>query len=58
MSDIFEQLREDYEAGGMSSALATAETTLREQQRYHELFEVLKMKTRQELSLPLLHEND
>lgn len=57
MSNIYQQLSEDYRAGGMVTALETATQTLRRQNRFHELFEVLKMQTRQRLGLPLLHDD-
>lgn len=58
MSDIFKQLAETFTSGGIDSALAAAETRLRAEKRYHELFEVLKMKSRQSMGLPLLHEDE
>jgi len=57
MTEIFQQLAADYQDGGMAAALEKAATTLREQQRYHELFEVLKMQTRQNLNLPLMYDD-
>lgn len=57
MSGIFEQLQADYQTGGMQAALDRAETTLRKQQRYHELFEVLKMQARHKLGQPVLHQD-
>ena len=58
MNEILEQITKAYDAEGMPAALAAAETKLRSENRYHELFEVLKMKSRQELGLGLLHEDD
>lgn len=58
MSQILEQLAADFDAGGISAVLATAETQLRDQKRYHELFEVLKMKSRHALGLDLLHQEN
>jgi hypothetical protein len=55
---IFEQLSKEYESGGIAAALAAAESQLRSEKRYHELFEILKMRSRQSLGLPLLHEPD
>lgn len=57
MSDIFQQLQSDFQSGGIGTALATAGETLREQKRFHELFEVLKMQSRHGLGLPLLHDD-
>lgn len=58
MSDAFDQLQQAFSTGGIEATLAAAEQQLREQQRLHELFEVLKMKSRQQLGLPLLHQED
>lgn len=55
---VFEQLQQAFKAGGIRSALGTAEAQLREQDRFHELFEILKMKSRNELGLPLLHQEE
>lgn len=54
--DIFEQLASDFQTGGVAAALDRAEAKLRNERRFHELFEVLKMKTRQQLGLPILYE--
>ncbi|MEX2175087.1 MAG: hypothetical protein WD872_12050 [Pirellulaceae bacterium] len=54
MSD-FDQLQSAHAAGGADAALAQAATLLGEQQKYHELFEVLKMQLRRKLGLPLLY---
>lgn len=58
MGSIFQQLQEDFQAGGLGAALATAEKTLRAEKRFHELFEVLKMRSRTHLGLPLLHDEN
>lgn len=55
MNDVFAELDQAHRAGGTGALLTTAEQHLRGQQRYHELFEILKMKARQQLGLPLLH---
>ena len=57
MNEILDQIAKAYDAEGISAALATAETRLRSEKRYHELFEVLKMKSRQQQGLALLHED-
>ena len=56
MSQIFEQLSNEFAAGGIGAALSIAEKELRDGKRYHELFEVLKMQSREQLGLPLLHQ--
>ena len=53
---IFQQLEHKLEAGGISAALQEAAEHLRRENRYHELFEVLKMESRNKLGLPLLHD--
>lgn len=58
MSQILEQIAADFDTGGISAALDTAETQLRAQNRYHELFEVLKMKSRHALGLDLLYQEN
>jgi hypothetical protein len=50
----FDQLQSAYSSGGADAALAQAAKLLREQKKYHELFEVLKMQVRRRLGLPLL----
>lgn len=57
MSGIYQQLSDEYQTGGMTAALETVEKTLRQEKRFHELFEVLKMQTRQRLGLSLLHDD-
>jgi hypothetical protein len=50
----FDQLQSAFASGGAEAALSQAAKLLREQKKYHELFEVLKMQVRRRLSLPLL----
>lgn len=49
----YEALRAELNRGGAAAALAQLVQSLREQKQYHELFEALKMKMRQQLQLPL-----
>lgn len=49
----FDQLQQALDAGGVEAALDELANQLREKQRYHELFEALKMRVRQRLGLPL-----
>lgn len=51
----FDQLKEALERGGVTTALDQLAGYLRENKKYHELFEALKMKVRQELGLPLTY---
>ena len=51
----FEQLDQSYAEGGVEAVLDTLISSLREQKKFHELFEALKMKARNELGLPLLY---
>jgi len=55
MNELFQRLSADFESGGIATALATAEQQLRTEKRFHELFEILKMRDRQKLGLPILH---
>jgi hypothetical protein len=50
----FDQLQSAFASGGAGAALERAAGLLREQKKYHELFEVLKMQVRRKLGLPLL----
>ncbi len=50
----FDQLQATLTARGAEAALDETAKLLREQKKYHELFEVLKMRLRQRLGLPLL----
>jgi hypothetical protein len=55
MSDsAFDQLETAITSGGPTAALHQAASILRDQKKYHELFEVLKMQLRLKLGLPLL----
>lgn len=51
----FEQLDQCYAEGGVEAVLDTLINSLREQKKFHELFEALKMKARNALGLPLLY---
>lgn len=53
---VFEQLKQAFDSSGLAAVLEKAEAELRAGKRYHELFEVLKMKSRQAIGLPLLHD--
>src|SRR5437762_5805456 len=50
----FDQLQATLASRGPDSALDEAATLLRQQKKFHELFEVLKMRLRRQLGLPLL----
>src|SRR5262245_35200608 len=50
----FDQLQSALAAGGAEAALARAADMLRQEKKYHELFEVLKMQLRRKLALPIL----
>src|SRR5438445_664571 len=54
MPSDFDQLQSALDSGGAEAALDRAAALLRQQKKYHELFEVLKMQLRQKLGLPLL----
>ena len=56
MSHAFESLSQAFQTGGLEAALQTAAAEARDQGRYHELFEILKMRSRLRLGLPLLHD--
>jgi hypothetical protein len=49
------QLQQALERGGVDAALDQLAQYLREQKKFHELFEALKMKVRYELGLPLTY---
>ena len=51
----FDQLQSALAAGGPEAALAETAKVLREQKKFHELFEVLKMQVRRRIGLPLLY---
>jgi hypothetical protein len=55
MSTDFDQIESALASGGADAALAQAADLLRGQQRFHELFEVLKMQVRRRIGLPLLY---
>jgi hypothetical protein len=52
---LFEQLKSDLSRGGSEAVLAKVANTLREEKRYHELFEALKMQVRRKLGLPVTY---
>src|SRR4051794_8175536 len=54
MTDTLSSVESSFAAGGASAALDQLAARLREEKKYHELFEALKMKVRHELRLPLL----
>src|SRR5262245_41208691 len=54
MSSPFDQLQATLASRGPDAALDEAANLLRQQKKFHELFEVLKMKLRRRLGLPLL----
>jgi hypothetical protein len=56
MNDVFNQFDEALSNGGIDGLLSAAEAHFRNENRFHELFEILKMQTRQRLGLPLVHE--
>jgi len=51
----FNQLQETCTSGGVDAVLTQLAEQLRQQKKYHELFEALKMKTRHEMGLPLTY---
>jgi hypothetical protein len=54
----FDNLHTTFRTHGPAAALDQAATLLRDQKKYHELFEVLKMQLRWKLGLPLLAGGD
>ena len=55
MTTDFDQLKAALAKGGADAALAQAATTFRQQKKFHELFEVLKMQVRRRVGLPILY---
>ncbi len=55
MSTIFDELAEAYRQEGTAVTLRRLADHLRQQKRYHELFETLKLNVRERLGLPLLY---
>lgn len=53
-SSVFDQLQSAFSSGGANATLDEAAKLLRDQKKYHELFEVLKMQVRRRLGLPVL----
>jgi hypothetical protein len=54
MTETIPALETSFSAGGATAALDQLATRLREEKKYHELFEALKLKVRHALGLPLL----
>ncbi len=54
-SQSFAMIETAFECGGIDAVLDSLEKSLREDKRFHELFECLKMKIRHKLDLPLLY---
>src|SRR5438093_6617687 len=54
MSSSFDQLQSTLASRGPDAALDEAANLLRQEKKFHELFEVLKMRLRRKLGLPLL----
>lgn len=54
-TNIYDQLRQAHQAGGVDAVLDLLAEQLLDDQRYHELFEVRKMQVRRRLGLPLLY---
>ena len=57
-SEFFSYLEQELERGGVDAVLQKLDEELRRKKEYHELFEVLKMKVRRRLSLPLFYRDD
>ena len=55
--DIFDSLHSALASGGVDAILQQLGGLLREQHRYHDLFEVRKMQVRRSLGLPLLYQD-
>ncbi len=51
----FAQLQETCTSGGVDAVLSQLADQLRDQKKYHELFEALKMQTRHKMGLPLTY---
>ena len=51
----FSELQRALDNGGVPAVLGNLEQTFRREKNYHELFEILKMKVRYRLDLPLLY---
>ena len=54
----FDSIRQTIEEAGVRGGLDTLEKLFTERKQFHELFEVLKMKVRRDLKLPLLFDDD
>jgi hypothetical protein len=55
MAADYDALAQELSRGGAEAVLARVAALLREQKKYHELFEVLKMQTRRRIGLPVLY---
>lgn len=53
----FDQITDSLQSNGIEAALNCTIDQLRAQKKYHELFEVLKMRLRQQLGLPLWYQD-
>ena len=56
-NEPFEQFQTIFDAEGSAAALNHLGETFQRQKQFHELFEILKMKNRQRLNLPLTYED-
>ena len=54
---LFQQLESELQENGALAALDHLAGQLREQNKFHELFEALKMRARVQLGLPLLYQD-
>jgi len=54
LREVYDRLLERWQAAGPAAVLAEVANRLRQTQRFHDLFEVLKLGVRQRLGLPLL----
>lgn len=52
---LFDQLQSDLSRGGTDAVLAHVADKLREEKKFHELFEALKMQVRRKLALPVTY---
>lgn len=51
-TDAFDDLQRQQEQGGVEALFASLTATLRQEKKYHELFDALLMRSRQQLGLP------
>lgn len=52
---VFDRLQEEMKNGGLAALMEALAGEFREEKKYHELFEVMKMQLRHRLGLPLLY---